>query len=359
MIVKNEEKQLQKCLDSVCDIVDEIIIVDTGSTDRTKEIARSYTTKIYDFQWNDDFAAARNDSFGHATKEFIMWLDADDLLLPTDRDKLKRLKRTLSKQQEVIMMDYHLAFCAAGEPLILSRRHRLVRRDKGFKWKGIVHEDIEVSGARIAYSDIAVTHSRQGVHTERNLRILEKWIASGGSLEGRLLLHYGSELADLKRYEEAVVQLNHFLKQPNKYKDDCILACIKLADCCGELGLREKKLEALLQSFQYDLPQSEICCAIGSCFEERGQWAAATYWYLQALHIGAASSLAIMENRSLRTWVPHSRLCICYAQQGDLNSAYNHNEKALEYLPQDRGLLENRSKLQHALGMLLSDDDSP
>lgn len=351
MIVKNEEKQLQECLDSVCDIVDEIIIVDTGSTDRTKHIASRYATKVYDFQWNDDFAAARNYSFGHATKEFIMWLDADDLLLPPDRDKLNQLKRTLNQDQEVVMMDYHLALDAAGEPLILTRRHRLVRRNKNFKWKGIIHEDIEVSGASIMYSDVAITHCRQGVHTERNLQILENWIASGGDLEDRLLLHYGSELADLKRYEEAIVQLEQFLKQPSQHMDDCILACIKLADCYGELGLVDKKLEVLLRSFLYDLPQSEICCAIGSYFEERGQWAAAIYWYLQALHTASVSSLAVMENRSLRTWIPHCRLCICYAQQGDLNSAYHHNEKALEYLPQEQGLLENRLKLQRALGV--------
>ncbi|WP_246021096.1 glycosyltransferase [Paenibacillus lentus] len=355
MIVKNEEKQLQKCLDSVCDIVDEIIIVDTGSTDRTKEIAGHYTAKIYDFPWIDDFAAARNYSFDRATKQFIMWLDADDLLLPPDRGKLKQLKRTLNPNQEVVMMDYHLALDDAGVPLILTRRYRLVRRDKKFKWKGIVHEDIDVSRASIAYSDVAVTHCRQGVHTERNLKILESCIASGGGLEGRLLLHYGSELADLKRYEEAIVQLNYFLKQPSQHMDDYILACIKLADCYGQLGLVDKKLEALLRSFQYDLPQSEICCAIGGCFEGRGQWAAAIYWYLQALH--NASSPAVMENRTLRTWIPHSRLCICYAQRGDLNNAYHHNEKALEYLPQEQGLLENRLKLQRALGLPLSNDD--
>ncbi|WP_055109160.1 glycosyltransferase family 2 protein [Paenibacillus ihumii] len=356
MIVKDEEKHLQECLNSVCDIVDEIIIVDTGSTDRTKEIAARYTKKIYDFPWIDDFAAARNYSFEQATKEFIMWLDADDHLMPPDRDKLRQLKQTLSPLHEVIIMDYHLAFDNDGNPLVSARRHRLVRRDKGLKWKGIVHEDIEVHGAKLSYSDVAITHRRQGVHTERNLQIIEKWMASGRKLEGRLLLHYGSELADLKRYEEAVVQLELFMKQPGRYIDDCILACIKLADCYEELGLKEKKLQALLQSFQYDLPQSEVCCAIGSCFEERRQWPAAIYWYSQALH--AASSLAIMENRSLRTWIPHSRLCICYAHQGDLNIAYQHNEKALEYLPQDRGLLENRRKLQLALGMLCEEHSS-
>ena len=81
MIVKNEEDVLGRCLEGVKDIVDEIIIVDTGSCDTTKEIASKYTEKLYEFPWIGDFSAARNYSFSKATMEYIMWLDADDELL--------------------------------------------------------------------------------------------------------------------------------------------------------------------------------------------------------------------------------------------------------------------------------------
>ena len=80
MIVKNEEKVLARCLESVKDIVDEIIIVDTGSNDKTKEIAYRYTQNVYDFEWAQDFSAARNYSFSKATKDYQMWLDADDII---------------------------------------------------------------------------------------------------------------------------------------------------------------------------------------------------------------------------------------------------------------------------------------
>ena len=72
MIVKNEEEVIGRCLESVKDIVDEIIIVDTGSTDNTKKIVSKYTNKIYDFEWKDDFAAARNFSFSKATKDYMV-----------------------------------------------------------------------------------------------------------------------------------------------------------------------------------------------------------------------------------------------------------------------------------------------
>ena len=78
MIVRNEEDVLGRCLESVKDIVDEIIIVDTGSTDRTKEIAGRFTNTVYDFPWIDDFSAARNFSFSKATMDYQMWLDADE-----------------------------------------------------------------------------------------------------------------------------------------------------------------------------------------------------------------------------------------------------------------------------------------
>ena len=80
MIVRDEEEVLGRCLESVKSTVDEMIIVDTGSQDRTKEIAVQYTDKIYDFKWKEDFSAARNFSLSKGTKDYLMWLDADDMI---------------------------------------------------------------------------------------------------------------------------------------------------------------------------------------------------------------------------------------------------------------------------------------
>ena len=89
MIAKDEEKWLERCLNSVKDVVDEIIIVDTGSADRTKDIARKFKAKIIDFKWVDDFSAARNESLKHATKDWILVMDADEVIEKKDLEKIK------------------------------------------------------------------------------------------------------------------------------------------------------------------------------------------------------------------------------------------------------------------------------
>ena len=114
MIVKNEEKTIGRCLAGVAEACDEIIIVDTGSTDKTKEIAGKYTDKIYDFAWNDDFSAARNFSFSKATGDFILWLDADDVLTFEELEKFIDFKKTLSEKDDVVLMRYECAFDEDG-----------------------------------------------------------------------------------------------------------------------------------------------------------------------------------------------------------------------------------------------------
>src|SRR5438445_13689656 len=89
MIVKNEETRLPACLESASDLFDEVVVVDTGSSDNTKEVALRYGVRVYDFHWVDSFAAARNEALRHATARWIMWLDADDRLDQENRERLR------------------------------------------------------------------------------------------------------------------------------------------------------------------------------------------------------------------------------------------------------------------------------
>ena len=144
MIVKDEQAVLGRCLDSVQGIVDEIIVVDTGSSDCTKEIAAAYG-KVQDFEWCDDFSAARNFSFAQASMDYILWLDADDVIEPEDREKFLQLKSELDGTADMVMLPYHTAFDAQGKAVFTYYRERLLRRAAGFRWQGAVHECITPS----------------------------------------------------------------------------------------------------------------------------------------------------------------------------------------------------------------------
>ena len=106
MIVKNEEKVLPRILKPMKEIVDKILICDTGSTDRTKEIIREFTAEVYDFPWKNDFSAARNFISEKVSTDYWMWLDADDMITQENLYRLKQLKETLSPALSEIFSEH-------------------------------------------------------------------------------------------------------------------------------------------------------------------------------------------------------------------------------------------------------------
>ena len=137
MIVKNEEAVLTRVLTSAIQFADEILVADTGSTDRTVEIARQYTKHIYHYPWNDDFAAARNFICEKVSTEYWMWLDADDIVPAESITAILKLKETLSKspQPDVVMMKYVAGFQPDGTSAFTYNRERILRTDRHFRWK--------------------------------------------------------------------------------------------------------------------------------------------------------------------------------------------------------------------------------
>ncbi len=167
MVVRNEEEMLAQALDSINGLADEIIVVDTGSTDKTKEIARGYTDKVYDFVWCDDFSKARNFSLSKATGDWILVLDADEVIAREDHDTI----RALMRDQHFIgyafrqvsytndLSQYHYTPLIASDSFAKrydSYRHgfsgyischiiRLFRSGHGIHFEGAVHESVDAS----------------------------------------------------------------------------------------------------------------------------------------------------------------------------------------------------------------------
>ena len=179
MIVKNEEMHIARCLDSVAELVEEIVIVDTGSTDRTVEIASDYTSNVYLYPWKDDFSDARNYSFSRASMDYCMWMDADDILEETEKEKFLQLKQSLTLDTDIVMMKYNTSFDEAGKPSFSYFRERWIRNCTQYRWVGAVHEVIPPNG-KVIYSDIAISHKKMGAgDPDRNLKIYKKMIAGG------------------------------------------------------------------------------------------------------------------------------------------------------------------------------------
>ncbi|WP_374004809.1 glycosyltransferase [Bacillus velezensis] len=346
VIVKNEEEVLAGCLDSVKDIADEIVIADTGSTDRTKEIAARYTDKIYDFEWIDHFAAARNFVFSKAEMDYILWLDADDILTEKDREKLIELKASLSKEVDAVSMYYHVGFDARGEVSFRYRRNRLVKREKGFRWIGAVHEYLEVYG-NIIETDIAVTHRKSAKKhsppSDRNLKIYEKMAKKSETMTPRDLFYFANELKDHGQYQRAITYYHHFLSTKQCWIEDEIRTCQYLSDCYRAVGHEEAAMTSLLKSFLIDCPRPEFCCRLGDYFAEKRQYRQGVFWYELAL--SAKSSDAGFTQLEYSTWYPHLQLCVCHWQLGDREKAKIHNDKAASYHPSHPSVLYNQNVL--------------
>lgn len=341
MIVKNEEDALERCLSTVADLVDEIIIVDTGSTDRTKEIASNYGCTLYDFEWIDDFSAARNYAFSKATCPYILWLDADDILLEKDRQLFRELKFTLNYSIDSVTMNYNLSVDSNGNVAYSIRRNRLVKRDRGFRWIGPVHEYLEVSG-NIINTDISITHNKQKAYTDRNLQIYRRRDAKGEEFSPRDLYYYANELRDNQYHEEAITFYTKFLNTQQGWVEDNINACLKLASCYSHLYERQNVLSSLYRTFNYDRPRAEACCQIGAFHVEDKNWPLAIFWYDLATKVERpAEKLAHIDHVSW-TWLPHLQLCLCYSQMGDNEKSRHHNDIAYSYNPTHPSILYNK-----------------
>lgn len=327
MIVKNEEDVIERCLNSVKDAVDEMIIVDTGSTDKTKQLATALGAKVYNFEWINHFAAARNYSFQQATSDYILWLDADDVLQPEDLQRLIELKSRANFNYDTVTMKYHLSFDENGNPTYSYRRNRLVKRSKHFQWIGPVHEYLSVYGASF-HSDIAVTHQKIRYATDRNLNIYLARREQGEEFTPRDQFYFANELRDHARYEEAIQWYDTFLNGKQGWVEDNIAACSRRSQCYAELQKTELAVRSLLQTLEYTPPRPDFCCQLGGLFVDLKRFPEAIYWYSQALSTVQYNSDMSFHNPATATWLPHLQLTVCYDRLGNYAKAVEHHKQA-------------------------------
>jgi len=275
MITKDEEGFLRDCLLSVQDYVDEIVIVDTGSSDNTLKIAEEFGAKIYHFTWCDDFAAARNESIKHATGDWILVLDADEVIAEKDLVKIKELIKTdafagyLIDQRNYTSNNTYSGWQACdnykecrGDGFFVSKIVRLFRRSEGIKFRNKVHEAIDLSiiekGGKIGEGGITIHHygylKGEEVINEKRKKYLGLGLQQIALTPNDPRPYY--EAAQIYQQTDNLQKAAEFFEKVTKLKPGYKLAYTNLADIYTKLGEEDKAIQYYQKAIA-DQPSNE------------------------------------------------------------------------------------------------------
>ncbi|MBC1580985.1 glycosyltransferase [Listeria seeligeri] len=226
MIVKNEAHILRQSLASFRKFTEEIIIVDTGSTDETKKIAKEFTDFVYDFEWTGNFSDARNFAATKATGKWVMAIDADECL---EEESYLKLKKQLKLQNESIYMAQIISFTGEkGRVTTTNHMPRIYKNDGTICFRGVIHEQLEAvdkHSIEAGIADVKIYHygymseivEKQG-KSNRNLRLLEKEVKNNKD-SGFVHFNIGQEMNRLGKKEEALKEFSEAfrLRDDNQY----------------------------------------------------------------------------------------------------------------------------------------------
>ncbi len=283
MIVKNEEEILARCLDSVADLMDEIIIVDTGSTDKTKEIAAKYTSQVYDFRWQDDFSAARNFSFSKASMEYIYTPDADEVLDAENRARFIELKHNLLPEVEIVQMKYHTV-SEFNTVLNAKKEYRpkLFKRVRNFTWVDPIHETIQTQPV-VYDSEIEILHMPQTFHHKRDFSIFQNALVRDGQLSKKVQRMYAKELLKMGDENDFSNAKPLFLSTYESCADEDLrkeAACI-LARYYRITGDSDAFFKMALKDM-LTTPCAEMCYELGCYFYDKKDYPESILWFYNA-----------------------------------------------------------------------------
>ena len=273
MIVKNEAHIVGRLFDQCNQFADEIIVVDTGSTDGTQELAASEGCIVKEFTWIDDFSAARNESFKYCTKDWIMWLDADDVIPQDTIEKIKKLKQILAtdkfKPINTVFAPYNYEYTENDQLSVVLNRERFLRNGVGHAWVGRIHETLKDPWANCCkMDDIIIEHRPAQLNQDRkpgrNLRIFESYIDINKDSLRELFL-FGSELAQVKRHDEALNVFKTYIERSGDKPDpvgELFGVYIKMADSFAQQQKFDEGIKASFRAIEIDPSRAEgYCCA--------------------------------------------------------------------------------------------------
>ncbi len=295
MIVKNEEAVLERCLNCLHGFADEIIIADTGSTDATKEIARKFTDKVYDFPWTGSFSDARNFVFSKAGCDYIYSADADEVIDEENRQKLMILKKAMVPEIDIVKMYYsnqleHSTIYNYDSEL----RPKLYKRLRTFRFEAPIHEQVVLEPV-IFDSDITIIHMPQGDHTSRDLEAFEKIWQQGDLLSPRLHTLYARELFISGSEEDFLRAIPYFQQatMDTTASEDTLMETFAVLVRAYHIRKDVERLFNYAMKAVILTPCSEVCYELGLYYKEKGDLKEASIWFYNALN----ETQAILDRR--------------------------------------------------------------
>ena len=343
MIVKNEEKNIKKCLESVKDIVSEIIIVDTGCTDKTVEIAKNYGSKILEFEWKDDFAAARNRSIKDATGDYILFLDADEYIGDESRTFFKNLKKP---EVPHCYFTKIVNFVNREEDALNSVEHyntRMWTNNPCFKFRGRIHENLIYDDSSFqpgtAFSGVTVYHTgylqdemERKNKFDRNLALLKKSIEENPDSsfdEYNLAIQY----KNMGMLDEAV---NHLKLMEVKINKDAkpvyqVFGISALASIYIQMGNYVQAAGAAKKALGLNSNLKEAKYNLGLAYYNLGKYREAITQLTEILKSKEPEVLiGGTIDASLRSWKTYNVIGICYIGLEDYKNAIKNLKKAFK-----------------------------
>lgn len=343
MITKDEAANLPGALESVRGLVDEIIVVDTGSTDDTVRVAMQYGAKVYPFTWVDDFSAARNASIGRASGDWILVLDADERVSPESKAVIRRL--IVEGQDDAYMC--RILNSGIGKDALGRVQHymtRLFRNIPCVRFHGRIHEQLIVPGGRVGTAhDIVIEHTGYSNEAilgkqkhERNRAFLERVVAENPEdLFARFNL--GNHYYSFGDYENALAHLEVVCRCAPKNLNYVVSAyalaiesLIQLGRLDEAKGFSARAIEAFQGLTDIEYARGNVCLKAGDLNEAEERF--------RKIVTGRTREHTGVLDCTIKTWKAHKGLAIALLRQGRYAEAGAAFKEALAGSPGDAEL---------------------
>jgi len=327
MIVRDEERHLEACLTSIEDVVDEIVVVDTGSVDRSCDIARSHGARVYHHAWGGNFAQARNVALEHSSGQWILYIDADERLRPTSRAAVASL---LGQAEEVAFRVLLHPFAHATPYL----EYRLWRNDPRIRFRGTIHEKIVDAIVEVAdadgrsIGDCALTLDHVGYEGDqmakhrRNLPLLESQlrIDENSVFNWRHLARVLDALGRTGEAERAIERAVDLVRRAPGSADDCLawVELIRFRDRAGD------DVTALLDEGRHRWPGNWLLVwTEGQFLLQAGRYheAIAVFERLLAVDVETLAPLGVAYDDRIFGPFAHDSLGLCWFRLGNFSQS--------------------------------------